>query len=898
MRIFRLHNDGKLVVKGKIIEDGGTRFTEQGNIHINELIEVVDSGIRYIRDWISGSSSNSSNHWSEIKAISNGINVALGKEVTSNQSFQFGTSPRLVTNGSLEDYADLGSDPKTYVQIDLGSIYDVDEIKVWHYYLDGRMYYDTKTEVSVDGINWVSIFDSTGIEEMYYHETIEGKTHLVPPIYADVNYIKIANSNMYVNELIEEKDSLFGYVLATDDDFSGTSNGSFRYIGSDLKVIIPDSIKGIPLTSYRDMFNGSSVTGVASFNKNVNNMAGMFNGSKATTLDLSSLETSNVTDMSYMFTNSQITSLNLSSFNTSKVRNMYIMFGKSKITAFDLSSFDTSKVNETGNMFQNTPATVGYARTQADADKFNASYNKPTGLNFVVKPPYLAQDSDFVNVSGDLVYRGAELEVEIPTHINGELVTSTKNMFNGSSSYKATPVTKVVLNHSNVTNMGHMFRDSKATTLNLSNFNTSNVTDMSYMFAISQATSLDLSSFDTYNVTNMRSMFNNSMVTTLNLSSFDTSNVTDMAYMFRDSKATTIDLSNFNTSSVADMNSMFRDSSATTLDLSNFNTSSVTNMSSMFSNSKATTIDLSNFDTSSVVDMSFIFKDSKVTTLDLSDFDTTSVTNMRAMFENSQATSLDLSSFNTSNVTDMALMFNNSSATTLDLSSFVINEDTNLDYMFGGIDETVKGKAKDWGTARKLTDSSASTRMSFTVAPYVIPDEKDFVGTANGQHTYVGNDDYICIPKYIRGIRITWFSRLFRSTVITASSVKGVANCATFNSLLYMFEDNAGTYPIDLSNLDVSNVSNFNYMFRRCKATSVNFSNWDTTKAVNFSEMFKDSWFTTLDLSSFDTSNVTTMGSMFSGSSATTGYARTQTDADRFNASSSKPTGLNFVVKP
>ena len=65
------------------------------------------------------------------------------------------------------------------------------------------MYYDTKTEVSADGINWVSIFDSTGIEEMYYHETIEGKTHLVPPIYDNVNYIKIANSNMYANELIE-----------------------------------------------------------------------------------------------------------------------------------------------------------------------------------------------------------------------------------------------------------------------------------------------------------------------------------------------------------------------------------------------------------------------------------------------------------------------------------------------------------------------------------------------------------------------------------------------------------------------------------------------------------------------------------------------------------------------
>jgi len=29
------------------------------------------------------------------------------------------------------------------------------------------------------------------------------------------------------------------YVLATDSEFSGTTNGSFRYIGSDLKIVIP-----------------------------------------------------------------------------------------------------------------------------------------------------------------------------------------------------------------------------------------------------------------------------------------------------------------------------------------------------------------------------------------------------------------------------------------------------------------------------------------------------------------------------------------------------------------------------------------------------------------------------------------------------------------------------------
>ena len=152
---------------------------------------------------------------------------------------------------------------------------------------------------------------------------------------------------------------------------------------------------------------------------------------------------------------------------------------------------------------------------------------------------YLAQDSDFVEVDGNWVYRGTELEVEIPTHINGELVTSTQNMFRGGSDHQATPVTKVVLNTSNITNMYGMFRESSATTLDLSSFNTSNVINMRWMFRESSATILDLSSFNTSNVTSMYGMFHGSSATTLDLSSFNTSNVTDMRWMFWESSATT-----------------------------------------------------------------------------------------------------------------------------------------------------------------------------------------------------------------------------------------------------------------------------------------------------------------------------------------------------------------------
>jgi surface protein len=202
---------------------------------------------------------------------------------------------------------------------------------------------------------------------------------------------------------------------------------------------------------------------------------------------------------------------------------------------------------------------------------------------------YLAQDDDFVKVSNRWVYRGSELEIEIPHIIQGEEVTSYDYMFHGSLSYLATPVTRVDSNNKRVTSMNSMFRNSSATTLDLSSFDTSSVTNMNSMFYNSSATTLDLSSFDTSSVTNMNSMFRDSMATTLDLSSFDTSSVTNMIYMFTYSSATTLDLSSFDTSNVIYMNNMFQHSKATTLDLSSFDTSKVVNTTNMFQYSSATT---------------------------------------------------------------------------------------------------------------------------------------------------------------------------------------------------------------------------------------------------------------------------------------------------------------------
>jgi surface protein len=181
-----------------------------------------------------------------------------------------------------------------------------------------------------------------------------------------------------------------GIYLAQDDDFVKVFN-RWVYRGSKLEIEIPYIIQGEEITTYNYMFYGTGnylatpVTRVVSNNKSVTSMNRMFYGSSATTLDLSSLNTSNVTDMSRMFQNSSATTLDLSSFDTSNVTNMSNMFNGSSATILDLSSFDTSNVTSMTYMFLNSSATTGYARTQADADRFNNSSGKPSALVFVVK---------------------------------------------------------------------------------------------------------------------------------------------------------------------------------------------------------------------------------------------------------------------------------------------------------------------------------------------------------------------------------------------------------------------------------------------------------------------------------------------------------------------------------
>lgn len=241
--------------------------------------------------------------------------------------------------------------------------------------MSGMFYGNTSSTLNISG------FDTSSVTNM---ASMFGGSTATSLDLSSFNTSKVTNMS-----------GMFSYSSATSYDVSGfdTSN----------------------VTNMSSMFSNSKVTtlNISGFNTSkVTDMSGMFAGVLPTTLDLSNFDTSNVTSMRIMFYNTQSTTINLTSFDTSKVTDMYGMFRNVKATILDLSKFNTSKVTNMGDMFQNSrvgtldlsnfelnssvsltntfqyaSATIGYAKTQAIADKFNDSTvtGIPSTLFFIVK---------------------------------------------------------------------------------------------------------------------------------------------------------------------------------------------------------------------------------------------------------------------------------------------------------------------------------------------------------------------------------------------------------------------------------------------------------------------------------------------------------------------------------
>lgn len=164
---FKNYYDAKIALL-KLVTDKAKAIADAAQNSANNATNTALKKVRYIRDWLNGSTANTGNHWVQIMAYNAaGTNIALNKTVSG------ASSDKRVTNGNTDSTSYVGTATGLqHLIVDLGSVQEIQKIKVWHYYADGRTYYATKTECSIDGVNWFTVFDSA--VEGTYKETSAG----------------------------------------------------------------------------------------------------------------------------------------------------------------------------------------------------------------------------------------------------------------------------------------------------------------------------------------------------------------------------------------------------------------------------------------------------------------------------------------------------------------------------------------------------------------------------------------------------------------------------------------------------------------------------------------------------------------------------------------------------
>ena len=170
-----LHYSGKYFIGGKMVEgqnegNGYAKITYVGKKPRRKTTKL--NNVRYIKNCISNSSYGINNHWLELQAIKDGINIAKGKSVIGTTSQDNSYPYSRITDGdiTISNWARPSSNTTNQcITVDLGSTYDLDEVAVWNYFGDQRRYYDNYTYVSDNNSTWTKVIDEAIIESSNGH---------------------------------------------------------------------------------------------------------------------------------------------------------------------------------------------------------------------------------------------------------------------------------------------------------------------------------------------------------------------------------------------------------------------------------------------------------------------------------------------------------------------------------------------------------------------------------------------------------------------------------------------------------------------------------------------------------------------------------------------------------
>lgn len=400
-------------------------------------------------------------------------------------------------------------------------------------------------------------------------------------------------------------------------------------------------------------------------------------------------------------------------------------------------------------------------------------------------------------------------------------------------------------------------------------------------------------------ITNLDSMYENAQIKdAFYMPSKNLDHVKTARNMFKNSQFRTMYFTDLKISGIEDMTSMFENCPRLYhLDMSEMSTGTLTSIKDIFKDSDALSklILPKVFNTSKITDMSYLFanKNSLLELIGFKRLDTSSAVNMSHMFDNCLrrfifVTEGVFDNFNTSKVEDMSYMFANAGRHYYNEAPFPLKLITssvkNMEGMFKGWNVKIDISGFNFGNVENMSKM------------FMDGCEDSCVG--NEQHNSVEkikfSESGIIAPKLTTIEKIFAYNQTMKDFTLPISAPKLLnANYA----FAYLHDANK----VDLSSMYVPNLENMEYMFtyvgsyghltefklfthplqniktlkrafdhmdvRYCLDKILDLSNFNVSKVTDFSHLFDTFYADELDLTGWDTSKVEDMSYLFSHAS-------------------------------
>ena len=470
-------------------------------------------------------------------------------------------------------------------------------------------------------------------------------------------------------------------------------------------------------------------------------------------------------------------------------------------------------------------------------------------------------------------------------NIDTKNIKNLSHFFHGADFYMSDGVhdklfDNFIDNENIITNLDSMYENTKIKdAFTMPSKNLDHVKTARNMFKNSQFKTMYFTDLKISGIEDMTSMFENCPgLYHLDMSEMSTGTLTSIKDIFKDSNALSklILPKVFNTSKITDMSYLFANKSslAWLIGFKRIDASSAVNMSHMFDNCAQYFIFaiegegvFDNFNTSKVEDMSYMFANAGGGGLyNGAPFPlkliTSSVKNMEGMFKGWNA-KIDISSFNFGNVENMSKMFMDGCE-----DSCVGNERHSA---------VEKIKFPESGIiAPKLTTIEKIFAYNKTMKDFTLPISAPKLLNANYAFAYLRGANKVDLSSmYVPNLEnmeymFTYVGKYeylteFKLFTYPLQNIKTLKHAFDNMYIRYCLDKT-----LDLSNFNVSKVTDFSHLFDTFYADELDLTGWDTSKAEDMSYLFSQASPGKVYVSdSFVTSNVVNSERIFSNASLT-----------------------------